>query len=64
MIIPARVIAGVVSVGGQDLDRDVAPELLVARAIHLAHPTLTEFGDDLVGAEVVSSGKRQEVFLI
>jgi len=48
-------------VGGQDLDRDVAPELLVARAIDLAHSALAEFGDDLVGAEAISRGQWQEV---
>ena len=34
----------------QDLDRDVPPEPLVARAVHLAHPARTERAD-LVGAE-------------
>ena len=51
-------------VRGQDLDRDVAPELLVTRAIHLAHPALAEFGDDFVGAEAISRGQWQEVFLM
>ena len=48
-------------VRGKDFDRDVTPELLVARAIHLADPALAEFGDDLVGAEAVSRGQWQEV---
>ena len=44
-----------VGVGGdvlrQHLDRDVAPEPGVARAIDLAHPSRPEGGDDLVGAD-------------
>ena len=36
---------------GQDLDRDVAIELRVARAIHLAHAAGAEGGEDLVRAE-------------
>ena len=32
----------------QDLDRDVARDARVARAIHLAHPARPERGDDLV----------------
>ena len=36
---------------GQDLQRDVATELRVARAIHLAHPARAEQADDLVDAE-------------
>ena len=37
--------------GGQDLDRDVAAEPRVARAIDLAHAAGAERRDDLVGAE-------------
>ena len=36
---------------GQDLDRDVAVEARVARAIDLAHATGAESADDLVGTE-------------
>ena len=36
---------------GQDLDRDVAIQLRVARAIDLAHPAGAERRQDLVGAE-------------
>ena len=42
----------------QDLDRHVALELRVARAIDLAHPAGTERGDDGVGAEARSRGQR------
>ena len=34
---------------GQDLDRDVAVELRVAGAIHLAHSASAQLGEDLVG---------------
>ena len=34
--------------GRQHLDRDVASELSIARAIHLSHSAFTELGDDLV----------------
>ena len=37
---------------GQDLDRDVAVQLRIARAIHLAHSAFAQLGDDLVRAEV------------
>ena len=36
---------------GEDLQRDVATELRVARAIDLAHAAGADRGDDLVGAE-------------
>ena len=36
---------------GQDLDRDVAIQLRVARAIHLAHAAGADRRGDLVGAE-------------
>jgi len=35
---------------GQNLDRDVAPQLAVASPIDFAHPTRTEGRQDLVGA--------------
>ena len=44
--------------GGQHLERDVAAEPRVARAVDLAHAARAERGDDLVGAEpsAVASG--------
>ena len=41
----------------QDLDRDVATELRVARAIDFAHPARAERRDDLVGAKANTSGE-------
>ena len=35
---------------GQDLDRDVAPEFRIARAIDLAHPSRPNRGEDVVRA--------------
>jgi hypothetical protein len=35
----------------QDLDRDLAFQVRVGRAIHLAHPTRAERRDDLIRAE-------------
>jgi hypothetical protein len=37
--------------GWQDLECDLAPELRVLRAIHLAHAAGTERGEDLIQAE-------------
>ena len=45
----------------QDLDRDVAVELLVPRPVHLAHPTGTQRREDLVGAETSSGCERHQV---
>ena len=43
---------GVVGKGGREhLDGDVAIEPGIARAIDLAHPSLAQFGGDLIGAE-------------
>ena len=39
---------------GQDLDRDVAPQLAVARAIDLAHAARAERRDDRVRAELTA----------
>ena len=44
-------------VGSQDLDRDLAAEPGVARAIDLAHAALAELGHDLVRSEVVALGE-------
>ncbi len=37
--------------GGEDLDRHVAAEARVLRAVHLSHPARADGGEDLVGAE-------------
>ena len=37
--------------GGKDLQGDIATELHVSAAIHLAHPTAAEQGQDFVRAE-------------
>ena len=42
---------------GQDLDRDLASELGVARAIHLAHPAGAERRNDLVRTELVPAAE-------
>ena len=41
----------------QDLERDLAIEPRVARAVHLAHAACTEQRHDLEGAETCSSGE-------
>ena len=46
--------------GRQDLDRDLAPEPRVARAVHLAHAAGAERRDDLVGAEARAGGVRAQ----
>ena len=43
---------------GKDLDRDVATELAVARAIHLAHAPGAERGHDRVGADLTIDHRR------
>ena len=43
---------------GQDLDRDRAIELRIARAIHLAHPACPERCANLIRAEPCASGQR------
>ena len=47
---------------GQDLERDVALERRVARAIHLAHAARTERGQDLVRPELIPGGKSHGEF--
>jgi len=49
---------------GQDLDRHVAPEPRIARAIDLAHPPRAQRRQDLVGAEPGSSRERHELGVI
>ena len=41
---------------GKDLDRDLALEARIARAVDLAHPTSAERADDFVGTETGASG--------
>ena len=43
---------------GQDLDRNVAIELRVARAEHLAHPARADGARDFVRADSRSHGQR------
>src|SRR5206468_11928444 len=43
-----RIISAVL---GKNLDRDIALQPRVARAIHLAHPAGADGGDDLIGSE-------------
>jgi hypothetical protein len=43
--------------GGQDLERDVAPELLIGRPVDLAHAAGPERTADLVVAEACAGGK-------
>ena len=42
----------------QDLDRDVAIQLGVASAIHLAHPANPQRGQNLVGGDVSSNQRH------
>ena len=48
----------------QDLQRDVAPELGIARAIHFAHPAGPEQRDDLVDADPGSRRQSHAVGFI
>ena len=43
---------------GQDLQRDVAIQLCVARAIHLAHPACAERRLNFVGTELCARRQR------
>ena len=42
---------------GQELQRHVAAQLCIPRAIDLAHPACAQGGDDLVGAEATAWGE-------
>jgi hypothetical protein len=44
--------------GGQHLDGDLAFEPVVARAVHLAHPTRAEGSENLVGGETGTGRQR------
>ena len=46
--------------GRQDFDRDLAMELGVARAVDLAHSSLTEQADDFIRTETGGRLKRHE----
>ena len=46
---------------GEDLDRDVATELRVARAIDLAHAAGAEWRDDFIGPESRTGSKQHGV---
>src|SRR5258705_13903220 len=50
--------------GQQHLDRDVAIQLRVARAIHLAHPTRPKQGDDFVRTEARTDGHRHGTLVV
>lgn len=39
----------------QDLQRNVAQEFGISRAIHLPHPTLAQLGDDFVLADLAGN---------
>ena len=43
---------------GQDFQRDVAIELRIARAIHLAHAAGAERGQNFIGTEVRAGSER------
>ena len=52
LLLEARAPGGIVrEFDGQHLERDLATQAGVARAIHFAHPARPERGDDLVWAE-------------
>ena len=58
----AREALGIVGNGGeQDLDRDLAIQLRIARAIHLAHAAGAQQGDDLVRAEAGAGAEGHAV---
>jgi hypothetical protein len=46
---------------GQDLDRDLAPELRVGRPVDDPHPALAERAGDLVGSEAASGRETHRV---
>ena len=48
----------------QDLERDVAIQLRVAGAIHLAHPARTDGSENLVGTKVSAGCERHAPRLI
>jgi len=48
---------------GQDLDRDIATELGVLRAIDLTHSAQAEERDDFIGAKATTGGERHSCLL-
>ena len=44
---------------GQELQRDIAIELRVARAIDLTHPAHADAGDDFIGTEACAGRQGQ-----
>ena len=48
---------------GQDLDRDLAPEPRILRAVDLAHAAGADLAEDLVGAEL-RTGRQGHGYLI
>jgi hypothetical protein len=48
---------------GDDLQRDVAPELCVTRPIYLTHPAHAEGGDDFIGAETSTGCESHRYFV-
>jgi hypothetical protein len=58
-----REAIGIVCHGGQEhLDRDVAIQLGVPRAVDLAHPAGAERGNDFIRAETLSGDKVHRYF--
>jgi len=48
----SHALAIVGDVGRQDLQRDLAFQLHIAGARHLAHAAFAQFGDDFIGADL------------
>ena len=48
----------------KDLERHIALQLGVVRAVHLAHATSAQRADDVIGTEVSTRGKRQALWSI
>ncbi len=49
-----------VAVDADHLDRDVAPEARIARAVHLAHPAGAQALEDLVALDAIAGGERHQ----
>ena len=47
--------------GRQDLDRHIAPQLRIARAIHLAHPARAEQRDDSIDADLLADQVQSQI---
>jgi hypothetical protein len=58
LLLEAAHPAGISGEGlGNQLDRDLAPEARIARAIHVTHPAGTQPAGDLIGTELRSGGE-------